>query len=168
MYLQERGKIMKGQMVLERKIGKVLKPFGVHVTLYENFMYNNGWVFFPFFEAPVLGEAHRRWISAHFKVEIPVSEYFLFSLLHEVGHHFTLCELTDEDITEEMVLRTILEISDLSTEEVNEAYFNLNAELLATEWALDFMANNVEWCKSANRKVYQALRHFGNANGWDL
>lgn len=159
---------MKGKMVLENKIAKILKRFGVKVAMYNQFLYSENWVFFTPFESFALGEYHREWIAEHFGVKMNVGAYFLFSLLHEVGHHFTLKELTAEDMEYETFCRQILKCSEDSAQEVNEAYFNLPAEILATRWALEFMLNNEEWCIKSTRKIIEALRHFRNVNGWGL
>ena len=159
---------MKGKMVLENKIEKILKRFGVKVAMYNQFLYSEGWVFFTPFESPALGEYHRAWIAEKFGVEMSESAYFLFSLLHEVGHHYTLGSLTEEDLKYESFCREVLSYSDDTPKEVNEAYFNLPAEILATQWALEYMLNNQEWGAKASRKIYEAVRHFGNSNGWEL
>lgn len=159
---------MKGKMVLERKIGNVLKDFNVKVAMYNQFLYSNNWVFFTPFESAILGEYHREWIANKFGVELDRNIYFLFSLLHEVGHHFTLGQLSEEELNYETFCREVLSLSEDSPREVNEAYFNLPAEILATKWALEFMLNNMEWCNKKARLIYQALRHFGNANEWEF
>lgn len=159
---------MKGKMVLENKIEKILKNFGVKVAMYNQFLYSEGWVFFTPFESPTLGEHHRAWIAKKFGVEMNIDTYFLFSLLHEVGHHYTLKDLTEEDLKYETFCREVLNCSDDSPEEVNEVYFNLPAEILATQWALEYMLSNQEWCAKALRKIYEAMRHFGNSNGWEF
>ena len=159
---------MKGKRVLENKIEKILKNFGVKVAMYNQFLYSEGWVFFTPFESPTLGEYHRAWIAEKFDVEMSAGAYFLFSLLHEVGHHYTLGDLTEEDLEYETFCREVLSYSDDAPKEVNEAYFNLPAEILATQWALTYMINNQEWCAKASRKIYEAIRHFGNSNGWEF
>ena len=159
---------MKGKMVLENKIGKVLKKFGVKVAMYDQFLYSDGWVFFTLFESSALKDFHRAWITENFGVEISADAYFLFSLLHEVGHHYTIGDLTEEDLKYETFCREVLSCSNDTPEEVNEAYFNLPAEILATQWALEYMLNNQEWCAKAFRKIYEAIRHFGNSNGWEF
>lgn len=159
---------MKGKRVLENKIEKILKNFGVKVAMYNQFLYSEGWVFFTLFESSALGEYHRAWIAENFGVKMNVSAYFLFSLLHEVGHHYTLENLTEEDLKYESFCREILSCSDNTPKEVNKAYFNLPAEILATQWALEYMINNQEWCAKVTRKIYEAVRHFGNSNGWEF
>ncbi len=159
---------MKGKMVLENKIAKILKPFGVKVAMYEQFLYCEGRVFFTLFEDPYIGEHHRGWIAKNYGMRMNSGAYFLFSLLHEVGHHMTIKNMTEEDLNYETFCRNALSYADGTPEEINEAYFNLPAEILATEWALNYMVKNPLWCKKAYGKILKAIRHFANVNGWEF
>lgn len=159
---------MKGKMVLENKIAKILKPFGVKVAMYKQFLYSEGWVFFTPFEDPSIGNHHRGWIAENYGIEMNASAYFLFSLLHEVGHHMTIKDMTEEDLDYETFCRNVLSCADGTPEEINEAYYNLPAEILATEWALTYMVNNPTWCKKAYGKMFKAIRHFANVNRWEI
>lgn len=68
----------------------------------------------------------------------------LFSLLHEIGHYYTMdtCASTEE----EDELKAIFSI--ISYEEVRDdyntlrQYFNLEEEWVATEWAINFCKEN--------------------------
>lgn len=160
---------MKGKMVLENKIAKILKNFGIKkVYMSDGFYYADDFVYFTPFETAELATLHRNWIKKHFNVSISEDMYFLFSLLHEVGHHLTIDFLTDEELKEEMFFRKMLTLCDEPIQTLNEAYFNLSAELYATEWALWYIENNIKWCNKMQNKIAEALRHFGNINGWEI
>lgn len=63
-------------------------------------------------------------------------DYELFSLLHEIGHHFTMDDLEDEEAENELLMRNLIHcIDDVTT--ANETYFNLPSEVLANDWAFD-------------------------------
>lgn len=63
-------------------------------------------------------------------------DYELFSLLHEIGHHFTMDDLEDEDAENELLMRNLIHcIDDVAI--ANETYFNLPSEVLANDWAFD-------------------------------
>lgn len=75
----------------------------------------------------------------------------LWSILHEIGHYETEWELTETD--DEQELRTLLSLTDETCRndiEIQDMYFNLTAEWLATEWA-------IEWIKD-NRKLAEKFR----------
>ena len=157
---------MKGKMSLERKLNKIFKVFGVSVSMDDEFAYKDGYVFFTPFETPA-EEYHREWILKKFDFSLTEDDYFLFAILHEIGHHYTLYDLSQEELDNEAIYRQILGLSDKSAEELNLLYFNLPAELLATKWAIDFINENMEWCKKTQKKIYEAMRHFVKANRWD-
>jgi len=84
--------------------------------------------------------------------------FFIFSLLHEIGHHETWDELTQEDLDNDLLLRNAIAFFDNQ----GLAYINLKAEHLATSWALDFIENNSEevWkfqseCWEIIQKIYE-------------
>lgn len=162
---------MKGKRKFRNVIAKILEDFNVRVTLGDCFFYDPDTctVYFTPFSSSS-DEFHRHWILQNFNYTIKEREYFLFSLLHEVGHHYTFSDLTDEDLQYEIFCRKILENFDKyrTADEINEAYFNLPAEKLATQWAIDFMSEYPHWCRKMNRKIYQAFNKLENINQWIL
>lgn len=64
------------------------------------------------------------------------ADIFLWSFLHEVGHHETI---DDFDDLEHQVYQFIVQRAEIS----DEYYYNLPIEKAATEWAGEFMKNNV-------------------------
>ena len=64
------------------------------------------------------------------------ADIFLWSFLHEVGHHETI---DDFDDLEHQVYHHIVQRVEIS----DEYYYNLPIEKAATEWAGEFMKNNV-------------------------
>lgn len=82
--------------------------------------------------------------------------FFIFSILHEVGHHMTLDSLTEEDLINEKLLRQI--VTD------DNAYFNLPAEDLANRWAINYLINNTEKCWKFQRKCFTILKHLYKKN----
>lgn len=160
---------MKGKRKFRNVIAKILEEFNVKVILGDCFFYNpdTRTVYFTPFSSSS-DDFHRYWILQNFNYTIKEREYFLFSLLHEIGHHYTFGYLTDEDLQYEVFCRKILENSDKSANEINEAYFNLPAEKLATQWAINFMSEHPHWCRKMNRKIYKAFNKLENINQWIL
>lgn len=73
--------------------------------------------------------------------------FFLLSLLHEIGH------LETED---EMIDDTDIRNTDLS----NEEYFNLFNERLATDWAGEWIEENLTLAKQIDSKISFLLNNF--------
>ena len=76
--------------------------------------------------------------------------------------------LTDEDLEYEFLCRQALKFSDESDNRKNEAYFSLPSEIIATQWAIDFMKDYPHWCKKMTKRIYKALDKFGDINGWEM
>lgn len=160
---------MKGKRKFRNVIAKVLENFDVRVVLGEDFSYDpiTHTVYFTPFTCSV-DEFHREWISEIFHFVITKKDYFLFSLLHEIGHHYTMENLTDEELNYEAFCRQALNFSEESDNRKNEAYFSLPSEIIATQWAIDFMKNYPHWCKKMTKRIYKALDKFGDINGWEM
>jgi hypothetical protein len=77
------------------------------------------------------------------KVEL---EVFIWSLLHEVGHFYTMEEaMSDEAYDESGFIRAMVTCDELLTDEQQEAlYFNLIEEKMATIWAIEWAEENLE------------------------
>lgn len=64
---------------------------------------------------------------------------FMISLLHEIGHLETEDqELSDDRAIELSTLKYAFENDIITREEYFEKYFNIEAEMLATQWAVDY------------------------------
>lgn len=160
---------IKGRKHLEKKIQKIVKEFiNANVFLHQDFCYYSETNTITF--APIsmgeLEQIHIDWIMK--KYERDYSDpfiYWLFSLLHEIGHAMTIEELTDEDWAFENEMREILANDWIDDDiEVSHIYFTLPAEILATEWAIKTMDQNEIWTNKKLRKVYESFRHFYKKN----
>ena len=86
--------------------------------------------------------------------------YFIFCLLHEVGHHLTLDELTEEDLLNDLFLRQIVIPNIENTDKCGRAYINLIAEDLATSWAINYIDTHLEECKLMQNKFLKVMTHY--------
>jgi len=71
----------------------------------------------------------------------------IISILHEVGHFqtFNIIEFQERNEQEEW-LDFLYENNIINFEELNFAYWNLENELKATKWAIEFYNNNKKYC----------------------
>lgn len=79
----------------------------------------------------------------------------MWSILHEIGHHFTWeDEFESED---EMYERYTYQHFPCENEAqliaMQDAYFDMESEWRATEWAIDFARSNYEICKKYDRII---------------
>ena len=86
--------------------------------------------------------------------------YFIFSLLHEIGHHMTIDELTDEEWENDLMCRQM--VIPYIEDEVGQgkAYINLTAEDLATSWAINYIRNNLEECVRTQDRFVKIINHY--------
>lgn len=78
----------------------------------------------------------------------------LWTLLHELGHYFTLDDIdTDEDLATRVLCSIVSsEVADRH-EEVQDLYYNIPSEWVATEWAIDYIADNWELCTEIAKEL---------------
>lgn len=83
--------------------------------------------------------------------------FFIFSLLHEIGHHKTLREFSDEEYAEDQMWREVF--NAIATPEVNYAYFHLPIEKKATEWAINYIENHEQECWDFQKRCIKDIIH---------
>ena len=69
---------------------------------------------------------------------------FVLSLFHELGHNETMDFLDEQEEEESLRIKKTLSTS----KEDNFIYFNLPDEIVATEWAIDYINNNKQKIQS--------------------
>lgn len=73
----------------------------------------------------------------------------LLSLLHEIGHHFTLYYCEDDSMSRFICQN--LSDTEILDPKYQDIYYNIEAEWEATEWAIQFIRENKELCKRLTR-----------------
>ena len=68
-------------------------------------------------------------------------DFFLFSLLHEIGHYMTMDTMEQEDLIVEVAIRKLLQEK---VEMEDNIYFKLPSEVLANDWAADYFMEHYE------------------------
>lgn len=79
---------------------------------------------------------------------------FLLSLFHEVGHYFTLEDLDEK--TEKRCER-IKETLSPNKDKDCLKYFGLADEIIATEWAIEYINNNEKKLEKLAKKLQKAI-----------
>lgn len=102
-----------------------------------------------------------------YKVTLP----FIFSLLHEVGHHMTdkeIDDMTDLYCEDEKTLidKEMENAKNLKKcRELEWRYFNLPDEIKATTWAVEYMKTHTAEIEEMWEKILVALEKFYKKNG---
>ena len=148
---------LKGTKKLTAQMDSFLRPFGVKSLLGKDFAY------YPVTEQvqfTIVMEERADRVFAQFIAETfqyKVKDMFLFSLLHEVGHHLTLEDFEDDEIEKEWKHKSKIEweIDDTNYDEKLMEYFNLPSEYAATAWAVSYMRDHeksFKWNTSSYRR----------------
>lgn len=145
---------------LEKRITKYVQKFGIK----RAYLQKEGFSYFPNtqtvkFSIRTFDEDELLIKFIEEKYDIDISDwYFIFSLLHEIGHHKTLpcISISDRlyDIYQRMHVLPLLEDTDRSY-----AYFNLYTETLADEWAIKYIEEHPRECWEFQRKCVSVMQH---------
>ena len=98
-------------------------------------------------------------IKKVFNYDVP--NVYMMSLLHELGHHFTGYDFSDED--EEHYLERVDDISqklidDPNNKQIHFEYYSLPQEIAATAWAVNTYKEYEEWINQEWKKIERALK----------
>ena len=96
---------------------------------------------------------------------------FLISFLHELGHHMTMPDLTEEDywycVDTVDVLEEEITTPGLPKErimEIHQQYYDLPIERMATDWAIEYIFDNVEKVAALWNRLQPAIMEFYRLN----
>lgn len=73
----------------------------------------------------------------------------LWSILHEIGHYYTLDDVEEDDEDDRIAL-TLTTSEIANNKKVQDRYFNMPSEWAATEWAIQFVKDNCQYLTSLN------------------
>ena len=74
----------------------------------------------------------------------------LWTVLHEVGHYYTMDETEDDLDTRALCAMIPVEQARKSVE-IQDMYFNIENEFIATDWAIDFALTHPKLCRFFTR-----------------
>ena len=80
--------------------------------------------------------------------------FVLWTLLHELGHYFTLDDIdTDEDLFTRVLCSIVSKSVADEVPNVQDLYYNIPSEWVATEWAIEFITDNWELCTEIAKEL---------------
>lgn len=84
----------------------------------------------------------KNWYEKYFNETLTDKDLLYISALHEVGHIMTWTQKLEDERTEMYGLMQVAHTYQLiSTQELNEQYFEIPMELIATEWGRNYYKN---------------------------
>ncbi len=146
--------------LLVEMVDEFLEPFGVDSDFSSDFSYDpeDDRVYFSIIVAERSDRLFKQYVSTHFHFETP--SIFMLSLLHEVGHAYTLhtfSKMRLETAHEaKKIIEEALEIDN--SDEIYSLYFDLSIEKVATAWAVDYYRANKKRCDDFYSRFLQTLK----------
>lgn len=146
--------------LLVEMVDEFLEPFGVDSDFSSDFSYDpeDDRVYFSIIVAERSDRLFKQYVSTHFHFETP--SIFMLSLLHEVGHAYTLhtfSKMRLETAHEaKKIIEEALEMDD--SDEIYSLYFDLSIEKVATAWAVDYYKANRKRCDDFYSRFLQTLK----------
>lgn len=163
---------LKGVGALETTMTKLLKGFGISsVELATEYAY------YHISESITFQITHSlvdSWFDDFVTKSFHIEDYdsFVFSLLHEVGHHMTMDSIPEEiqdkvDKKKDWIEKVInfKHMPRFIVRKLEYTYFNLYDEVKATKWAVWYYRNHKDEVSKLIRKANFALMQFYKVNG---
>ena len=162
---------IKGMRVLNKAISAELKPFGISEAVCGdeyNYSLDKESVMFKLTENTIEDILFCEYVKERFNYNI--RHIFVFSLLHEIGHHKTYDDITGSvyDFCEnekERIAGDMITADDEDAKKLEWQYFNLPDEIIATQWAVNYAKNHPKKVEKMWQKMKTALFEFYKKNG---
>ena len=146
--------------LLVEMVDEFLEPFGVDSDFSSDFSYDpeDDRVYFSIMVTERSDRLFKQYVSTHFHFETP--SIFMLSLLHEVGHAYTLHTFSKMRLETAHEAKEIIEeaLEIDNSDEIYSLYFDLSIEKVATAWAVDYYKANRKRCDDFYSRFLQTLK----------
>lgn len=151
--------------LLVEMVDNFLEPFGIDSDFDADFSYDpeDERVYFSIIIAEKSDQLFKKYIARKFGFKVP--SIFMMSLLHEVGHFYTLPLFSKIEIEEAHKAKKEIELNlekvnrrSLKWDSVYSQYFDLKIEKVATVWAVNYYRENKKRCDDFYLKFEQTLK----------
>lgn len=160
---------VKGIKKLNKALKKAFKPFGdINMRLAADYGYypTDDTIEYRLTEGHIEDIWFNQFVKERFGYK--VKNTFMFSILHEIGHYYTIKEIRDCDIMfffcEDEKYRIQTEMNTAKNErqckKLEWQYFNLPDEIAATAWAVNYARENAEEVEAIWQNVLKAIHKF--------
>jgi hypothetical protein len=141
-------------------VDEFLEPFGIDSDFSSDFSYDpeDERVYFSVMVSERADRLFKQYVLSHFHFEI--SNIFMISLLHEVGHAFTLNSFSKMEIKNDHLAKETIEemLHADDSDDIYSLYFDLKIERVATAWAINYYKANKKRCDDFYLKFVSALK----------
>jgi hypothetical protein len=148
---------------IEKIINEFLKQFECYCELSNRFAYDDGLNLINYTLFEVQDGTAEEFLDAINKYHHPKvqADIFLWCLLHEIGHHETLCLFNEKEFDEYLEFVTDAE----QGKHTNAEYCICPIEWSATDWAVEYANNHFEELSIFWDKLRGAILEFYRDNG---
>lgn len=164
------SKKLKGVKKLNKSISKSMYPFGINATILQDefaFYFDNNMITFKLTEDNS-DEYFSHFVKQRFNFETDYN--FILSLLHEVGHYKANDEIYGDIynfcIKEKKRIKEEIEKSEKESDiiKLSYEYFNLPDEIMATQWAINYMRKHPKKIQKMWKNIDNAIQKFYQKN----
>ena len=85
---------------------------------------------------------------------------FLWSLLHELGHHETIDDLSDNEYADSQIMKDFVEFGIVPT----DIYYYCPDEVAATAWAVQYANSHIDLLQDLWNRLQPAIMNFYKIN----
>lgn len=162
---------LKDVKKLDRMLTEFVSKFGCTAELDSEFCYwhEESLVYYTLAITELTDDAWKEYVLKTFNYKI--ENIFMFSLLHEIGHHFTMDNFSkkqrnaENHKTEEIEEKLSKSTSDIVDRNLNLEYFNMPMEKSATRWAVNYSKKHKVEINRFWKKFHKELKRFYLING---
>ena len=163
--------MVKGYKKLNKTVSLQLKPFGISKAICTDeysYLFEKEMVTFKLTEDEIEDKWFIEFVKERFNYNVKYP--FIFSLLHEVGHHKTFDDICDSiydfcDTEKERINSEMQTASMRKSKKLEWQYFSLPDEILATNWAVHFCKKHPKTVEKMWKEIVKALQEFYLING---
>ena len=149
-------------------VDEFLKPFGCDSDFSSDFSYDpeDERVYFSIAVTERADRLFKSYVKKTFHFNIP--HIFMISLLHEVGHFYTLHTFSKMRLEAAHSAKDLIEeaLKMDDDDEIYSLYFDLSIEKVATAWAVDYYRKNMKRCEDFYSKFEKTLKAEYERIGW--
>ncbi|MEE3350403.1 MAG: hypothetical protein VZR09_10245 [Candidatus Gastranaerophilaceae bacterium] len=163
---------LKGVNKLNRAIAAELAPFGITAAklVEKDYAYynNNCSIEYCLVDGTTEDKLFTEFLKERF--DYTVKNIWIISIFHEIGHHMTMTYISDEILdfcdTEKDRIAAIMETATAAeSKKLEFQYFNLPDEIMATQWAVNYIRSNPRSVEKIWDNIAKAMNKFYFENG---
>ena len=166
---------LKGLTKLNKAVSAELAPFGISKAKLSDeysYVYADDSVTYKVIADDIIDKMFNDFVEERFGIDTTFYGSFVISLLHEVGHYKANDEIEGAiyDFCVNEKKRIHEELMEVDAEEQIRAleyqYFNLPDEIMATQWAVNWIKKHPKKMKMMNENMRKAVLEFAEKNGF--